>query len=59
MYIPTTDLLLLTTTIPILSSERTSHMDKTVTFKQEEISGREPQAGLNTKADCPSVAMGL
>jgi hypothetical protein len=26
-------------------------MDRTVTFKQEEISGHEPQTGLDTKTD--------
>jgi hypothetical protein len=34
-----------------LSSERAPHMDRTVTFKQEETSGHEPQPGLDTKTD--------
>jgi hypothetical protein len=36
---------------PDLSSERTPHMDRTVTFKQEETSGYEPQPELDTKTD--------
>jgi hypothetical protein len=35
----------------VLSSERAPHMDRTETFKQEEISGHEPQMGLGTKTD--------
>jgi hypothetical protein len=48
----TTDLLLLTVTLandrPVLSSEKAPRMDRTETFKQE-ISGHEPQTGLDTK----------
>jgi hypothetical protein len=54
MYMLTNDLLLLTDSVndrPVLSSERAPHMDRTVTFKQEEISGHEPQRGLDTKTD--------
>jgi hypothetical protein len=36
---------------PILSSEMGPHMDRTVTFKQEEISGHEPHTELDTKTD--------
>jgi hypothetical protein len=39
----------LTSDRPILSPERVPHMDRTVTFKKEEISGHEPQTGLDTK----------
>jgi hypothetical protein len=41
----------LTNDRPVLSSERASHMDKTVTFKQGEIFARELQKGLDTKTD--------
>jgi hypothetical protein len=34
---------------PVLSSETAPHMDKTEAFKQEEISGHEPQTGLDIK----------
>jgi hypothetical protein len=34
---------------PVLSSERAPHMNRTETFEQEEISGHESQAGLDTK----------
>jgi hypothetical protein len=33
------------------SRQRGPHMDRTVTFKQEETSGHEPQPGLDTKID--------
>jgi hypothetical protein len=36
---------------PVLSSERAPHMDRTEVFKQEEISGHEPQTGLDTKTN--------
>jgi hypothetical protein len=36
---------------PDLSSERAPHMGRTVTFKQEETSGHEPQPGFDTKTD--------
>jgi hypothetical protein len=43
----TTGILLLTMTLtkdqPVLSSERVPHRDKTVTVKQNVISGHEPQ----------------
>jgi hypothetical protein len=54
MYILTIDLLqtmTLTNDRPVLSDERMPHMDRTVTYKQEEISGHEPQMGLDTKID--------
>jgi hypothetical protein len=55
LYILTTDLLLLTVTLandrPVLSSERTPHIDRAVTVKEKLISGHEPQMGLNTKID--------
>jgi hypothetical protein len=36
----------------VLSSERASHMDRTVTVKQKLISGHEPHmGGLDTKTD--------
>jgi hypothetical protein len=41
----------LTNDRPILSSERAPHVDRTVTFKEEEISDHEPQTGLNTEID--------
>jgi hypothetical protein len=41
----------LTNDRPVLSSERAPHMDRTVTFKLEEISVYEPQTGLDTKID--------
>jgi hypothetical protein len=41
----------LTNDRPVLLSERAPHMDRTETFKEEEISGYEPQMGLNTKTD--------
>jgi hypothetical protein len=48
-------LLFLTATLtkarPVFSSERASNMGRTVIFKQEEISGHEPQMGLDTKTD--------
>jgi hypothetical protein len=34
-------------------------MDRTVTFKQEETSGHEPQPGLDRQTDWPSVTMWL
>jgi hypothetical protein len=51
LYSMTTDVLLLTSDRPILSSERAHHKDKTVTVKQILISGHEPQMGLDTKTD--------
>jgi hypothetical protein len=36
---------------PALSSERVPHMERTVTVKQELISGDELQMGLDTKTD--------
>jgi hypothetical protein len=39
----------LTNDRPILLSERVPHMDRTETFKQ--VSGHEPQTGLDTKTD--------
>jgi hypothetical protein len=61
LYILTIDLILLTRTLkndrPDLSSERALHMDRTVTFKQEEISGHKPQTELDTKTDRLSAAM--
>jgi hypothetical protein len=36
---------------PVFSSERAPHVDRTETFKQEEISSHEPQTGFNTKTD--------
>jgi hypothetical protein len=36
---------------PDLSSERAPHMDRTVTFNEKQISGHEPQTGLDTKTD--------
>jgi hypothetical protein len=51
----TNDLLLQIMTVtkdrPVLSSEKAPHKDKTVTVKQQEISGHEPQMGLDTKTD--------
>jgi hypothetical protein len=41
----------LTNDRPVLSSERAPHTDRIVIFKQEEISGHEPQMGLDTEAD--------
>jgi hypothetical protein len=41
--------LTLTSDKPVLSSERAPYIDKTVTFKVEDTSGHEPQAGLDTK----------
>jgi hypothetical protein len=35
----------------VLSSERAHKMDRTEIFKQEKISGHEPQMGLDTKTD--------
>jgi hypothetical protein len=52
MYILTIDLMLtmtLTNDRPVLSSERAHHMDRTVTYNQEEISGHESQTGIDTK----------
>jgi hypothetical protein len=55
LYIQTIDLILQPMTLknerPDLSSKRAPHMDRTETFKQEEISGHEPQTGLDTKID--------
>jgi hypothetical protein len=48
------DLVLLTVTDKFRcdhSSDRAPHMDKTVTVKQELISGHETQRGLRTKTD--------
>jgi hypothetical protein len=41
----------LTNDRPVLSSERASHKDKTVTVKLNLISGHEPQMVLDTKTD--------
>jgi hypothetical protein len=41
----------LTTDRPALSSEWAPHIDRTVSFRQEEISGLEPQTGLGTETD--------
>jgi hypothetical protein len=53
LYTLTIDLILLTAILtndrPVLSSERAPHMDRAVTFNQEEISAHEPQMGLDTK----------
>jgi hypothetical protein len=56
LYVLTTDLLLHNVAVindrPVLSSERVSHMNRTVTVKQKLIiSGHEPQMGLDTKKD--------
>jgi hypothetical protein len=34
---------------PVFSSERAPHKNKTVTVNEQEISGHEPQMGLDTK----------
>jgi hypothetical protein len=51
----TVDSLLLTLNLtndrPVLSSERAPHMGRTQTFKKKELSGLEPQTGLDTKTD--------
>jgi hypothetical protein len=36
---------------PVFLSDRALHMDRTIAFKQEEISGHEPQMGFDTKTD--------
>jgi hypothetical protein len=36
---------------PVLSLERAPHIDRTATFMQKQISGHEPQTGLDTKRD--------
>jgi hypothetical protein len=41
----------LTNNRAVLSSERATHIERTVTVKQEEISDHEPQMGLDTKTD--------
>jgi hypothetical protein len=55
LYILTTDLILQNVTLtndrPVLSSETAPHIDRTVTVKQELISGHEHQMGLDTKTD--------
>jgi hypothetical protein len=56
----TIDLILLNMTLtndrPVLSSERAPHFDRTVTFKQEEMSGHETQTGLDNKTDRLTVS---
>jgi hypothetical protein len=41
----------LTNDRPVLSSEKEPHMDRTITVRQELISGYEPKMGLDTKTD--------
>jgi hypothetical protein len=55
LYVLATDLLLQNVALlndrPVLSSERAPHMDRTVTVKQELISGHEAQMGIDTETD--------